>query len=139
MTEAAATVAEEHSEELESRSIGAKGARRGSRGKLGFLRGQRRRRSSKTGHSFADLVQAQLGASVYHAVATVTLLEMRLLVFAHTSVAECVSAVETAKSACGIANVWGNKGGLVCALRVQGTSGYTSLCFTSCFVQSLGR
>ena len=53
--------------------------------------------------------------------------EMRLSVWARKELHPHISEVETAKEACGIGGVVGNKGGLVVKLQVDGTT----LCFVS--------
>jgi hypothetical protein len=76
---------------------------------------------------FLKQVQTHLGAD-YFVVGWTELVEMRLIVLAHTKHDGNVTGVEVAHSACGLGGVYGNKGGLVCKFSVYNTS----LCFTSC-------
>ena len=72
---------------------------------------------------FLKQVVAQLGGA-YVVVAFAEKVEMRLIVLVHARHAAAVAAVETAKSATGLAHVYGNKGGLVAKLSPRSRSVY---------------
>jgi len=76
---------------------------------------------------FYGTIQSHLGDK-YAPVESVELLEMRLIVFAKTSLIQSITEVETAMEATGILHVVGNKGGLVVRFSCLGST----FAFVSC-------
>jgi len=75
-------------------------------------------------NDFMRIVQTQVGSDFYNK-ASITLWQMRLVVFVRHSHGEAVSGIEVVSEATGIGNVMGNKGGLAAKIEIYGTT----LCF----------
>ena len=74
-----------------------------------------------SGHSHWVNMLTMVVGTDYHIVSKEHLLEMRLVVFAKSNVLNKVTGVSHKHKATGIAHVYGNKGGLVSAIRFGGT------------------
>ena len=81
-----------------------------------------------TSHSHWVNLVASVAGSRYQIVSKERLLEMRLVILANSSTAAKLNGMSHTHKATGIAHVYGNKGGLVSALRF----GATTLGFVSC-------
>ena len=90
-----------------------------------------------SGHSHWVNMLTMVVGTDYHIVSKEHLLEMRLVVFAKSNVLNKVTGVSHKHKATGIAHVYGNKGGLVSAIRFGGTgfSGVVLVVVLNCFVR----
>lgn len=94
---------------------------------------------AKSADNHWDKILVSILSNHFYLVKKVSLLEMRLLVFAKKHIASLIREVHAAHEATGIANLYGNKGGLLVKLEIEGTSiGFVS-CHLAAHMKHLPR